>query len=196
MGFTIKYATLLTLRCWYSPALAGVSSALPLDPLPPAATTPQRKEMRAYLRYDLRTVVQLRPTAEGQALLDRSGARWLATTQGGVVVAGDKFRAFTEPLTIGCYLRDPAFFDLVGVYIQDKADALGANAGTGSALKSKVFAYANTAGNPLEGGEVDGLQSAHFIDRPPGTDTGLIGLFNLHLQTPAPKLDVYFNPKN
>lgn len=196
MGFTIKYATLLTLRCWYDPDLEGISGSLPLAPLPDAPSEDQLKEMRAYLRYDLRETVRLWPTKSGQALLDRSGARWLATTQGGVVVAKTTFRRFTEPLGIGCFLRDPEFFSKLAVYQQDQADALGADAGDGSALKSKVFYYANKAGNALNSGLVNGIEAEHFIDRPPGEDPGLIGQFDLYLDETPPQLDLWFNPKN
>ncbi|PPK87928.1 hypothetical protein CLV84_0887 [Neolewinella xylanilytica] len=164
MAFRITYTKLLTLRCWHPDYLGSVAGQVPVAD--PGALSVA--EQRDYLRYDLRPLLDLRPTEAGQATLDRYGLQWKRSTQGGWLLAQDSFST-TDPsvrLQLGVFLLDPGF-------------AKKTNFGVAT-LERKLF-YVTNANQPpvsgyvLTGGNLPYLDSSPAVVRlaqtTPGTDS-------------------------
>lgn len=107
MAFRIAYTKLLTLRCWHPDYLGSLAGQVPVAD-PASLSDPEQRE---YLRYDVRSLLDLRPTSGGQATLERYGLQWKRSTQGGWLLAKDSL-AITDPtvrLQLGVFLLDPGF---------------------------------------------------------------------------------------
>ena len=153
MGFRIGYTKLLTLRCWHPDYLGSVAAQVPIAPATPLSVT----ERNDYLAYDLRPLLELRPTAPGEATLARYGLIWTPSTQGGWLLARDTFST-TDPtvrLQLGVYLRDPGFAGNTDFGIPSKEGRLFhlTNANAAAATEFDL-----TGGN---------LRSVHYYDSSP-----------------------------
>ncbi len=106
MGFQIGYRKLLTLRCWHPTYLGRMAGKVPHDGS--ALTVAERQD---YLRYDLRNLLDIFPTAAGAATLQRFNLRWVPSTLGGWLLAKDTFTPVDSGLRLqlGVALRDPGF---------------------------------------------------------------------------------------
>ena len=133
MGFRIGYTQLLTLRCWHPDFLGAVAGQVPVTP-PAAGLTDQARE--DYLAYDVRRLLDIRPTPVGRALLRRYGLRWVPSTQGGWLVVRDTFS-----------VSDPAVRLQLGVYLRSPGFAAATNFGTGS-LEGRRFHLTNATAAP------------------------------------------------
>ena len=150
MGFRIGYTKLLTLRCWHPDFLGSMASQVPVAP----SATLTVAEKNDYLSYDLRNLLELRPTVDGRATLDRYGLIWMPSTLGGWLLARDTFST-TDPrlrLQLGVFLRDPGF-------------ARATNFGVGT-QENRIFYLTNANASPgptldLAGGN---LRLEHFRD--------------------------------
>jgi len=165
MGFQIIYDALCTLRCW-QPAFLGSTPAVPLAAGNPDETVPfhirfnlNPVQVRDYLSYDIRNYLDIRPTAAGAELVKASGWQWLASTQGGSLVANN---AIAPPagarLQLGVYLRDPRFID--------NTDFDGPDAGTDEATGGKRFFVTNatvTGGDFSFPAAATGLDERRFV---------------------------------
>ena len=155
MGFRIGYTKLLTLRCWHPAYLGSMAGQVPVAP----ATTLTVAEKNDYLNYDFRNLLELRPTADGRATLDRYGLLWTLSTLGGWLLARDTFGT-TDPglrLQLGAYLRDPGF-------------ARATNFGAG-AQEKKIFYLSNANETPEPEHDLTGgvLRDLHYRDSSPFT---------------------------
>ncbi len=153
MGFRIGYLKLLTLRCWHPDYLG---SAAPLVPVAPGDSLTVA-ENNDYLAYDLRQLLELKPTERGAATLKRYGLIWTPSTQGGWLLAKDTFST-TDPtlrLQLGVFLRDPGFAAATdfGVGTQEKSLFYLTNANETSAPEHDL-----TNGN---------LRSIHYVESSP-----------------------------
>lgn len=154
MGFRIGYLKLLTLRCWHPDYLGSVAAQVPIAPADPLTVA----EKNDYLAYDLRPLLDLRPTEGGAATLARYGLIWTPSNQGGWLLAKDTFTTVdpTLRLQLGVYLRDPGFAAATDFGIASKENQLF------------HLSNANLASVPeldLAGGN---LRSVHYFDSSSG----------------------------
>ncbi|MCP9234664.1 hypothetical protein [Lewinella sp. JB7] len=150
MGFRIGYQKLLTLRCWHPDYLGAVASLVPV-----AATDPLSvSERNDYLSYDVRTLLDVRPTPAGEATLTRRGLQWKTSTFGGWMLAKDTY-AETDPavrLQLGVYLRDPRFAATTDFGV--------------TTLEGRLFHLTNATAPASPTFELTGgnLRSVHYVD--------------------------------
>lgn len=153
MGFRIAYTKLLTLRCWHPDYLGSVAGIVPAAPVP-TATDSKLTEINDYLSYDVRELLNIRPTEAGQALLKHRGLIWTPSTFGGWLLARDTFLE-----------ADPAVRLQLGVYLRDPGFAANTDLGV-SSVEGRRFhlSNANEAAAPvleLTGGD---LRDVHYVD--------------------------------
>jgi hypothetical protein len=165
MGFQIIYDALCTLRCW-QPAFLGTTPAVPLAAGNPDETLPfhirfglSPVQVRDYLSYDIRDYLDIRPTAAGTKMVKAAGWRWLASTQGGSLVANNAITPTAGArLQLGVYLRDPRFID--------KTDFDGPDVGSEEDTRGKRFFLTNAT---VTGGDFSfplanvGLDERRFV---------------------------------
>ena len=152
MGFQITYQKLLTLRCWHPDFLGSVADQVPIAPA--AAPTLTLAERGDYLAYDVRQLLDIRPTLAGKELLRRTGLVWTPSTFGGWLLSKDTY-VEADPavrLQLGIYLRDPSF-------------AAATNFGVPS-VAGRLFHLSNandavSATHELTGGD---LRAVHYVD--------------------------------
>ena len=150
MGFRIAYTKLLTLRCWHPNYLGSVASRVPVAP----ADTLSVAEKQDYLGYDVRRLLEIRPTPPGQAMLDRYGLLWVPTTLGGWLLGRDDFSS-----------SDPTLSLQLGVFLQNPGFAAQTDFGDGAQVK-RLFYLANAnhppaATHDLTAGNLRGI---HYVD--------------------------------
>ncbi|THH39416.1 hypothetical protein [Neolewinella litorea] len=149
MGFRIGFTKWLTLRCWHPDYLRSMAGNVPVAPTDTLSTT-QRND---YLRYDVRNLLDIRPTAHGAALLKRYSFIWTPSTLGGWLLARDTYDE-TDPgvrLQLGVYLRDPGFA---------AATDFGMSSVEGWLFHLTNATSAVTAEHELTGGN---LRSVHYL---------------------------------
>jgi hypothetical protein len=152
MGFQITYQKLLTLRCWHPDFLGSVADQVPIAPA--AAPTLTLTERGDYLAYDVRQLLDIRPTPAGHQLLSRTGLIWKASTFGGWLLAKDTYLE-----------ADPAVRLQLGIYLRDPQFAAATNFGVPS-VAGRLFHLSNAnaaVSNPheLTGGD---LRAVHYVD--------------------------------
>jgi len=165
MGFQITYDALCTLRCW-QPAFLGSTPPVPLA----AGNADERMpfhlrfglspvQVRDYLSYDIRNYLDVRPTMATTEMVRARGWRWLASTQGGSLVANNTIAPPAGArLQLGVYLRDPRFIDHTdfdGPDGDDEADTRGKRFFvTNAAVTGADFSFPTAA---------DGLDERRFV---------------------------------
>lgn len=150
MGFQIAYTKLQELRCWHPDFLGSVAGTVPIAP----ADTLTVVERQDYLSYDLREHLEIIPTEQGMAVLDRLGLRWANSTFGGWLLAEDAY-VETDPavrLQLGVYLRNPAFAAATDFGLTDQQGRLFHLSNANEAVSSEL---------DLTNGD---LRAIHFVD--------------------------------
>ena len=112
MGFQITYDALCTLRCW-QPAFLGSTPPVPLAAGNADETMPfhlrfglSPVQVRDYLSYDIRNYLDVRPTMAAAEMVQARGWRWLASTQGGSLVANRGTPDGTDYWSMRRYLNE------------------------------------------------------------------------------------------